>query len=203
MYFSFGFLPQQVKDYTAYTLASRYLKVEAQQPDQVYEGYEFDANILEVAKEKDISAGRFGIWKFYLTESLKGYGMTPHGFGHETWVDWGTGAAFGKGEHNILVFFAYHCGIIAAVIMMVAMLYYLFLNMKLLSKIKPGLYGNFDRAELIGIFAFSLSVIGASMVGMVLSNVSLSWFFWFCVAILVKRWSILNATLVGKKVEKK
>jgi hypothetical protein len=202
MYFSFGFLPQEVKDYTAYTLASRYLKVEDQQAIERYEGYEFEVNILEAIKEKDLSAGRFGIWKFYLEESVKGYGMTPYGFGHDTWVDWGTGVEFGKGEHNILVFFAYHCGMIAAVIMMVAILYYLFLNMKLLSKIKPGLYGNFDRAELIGIFAFSVSVIGASMIGMVLTNVSLSWFLWFTVAILVKRWSILDAAQLEKGILK-
>lgn len=201
LYLAFGFLAQEVKDYTAYTLASKYLKVEQQHAGKVYEGYEFDVNILKAVKEKDLSAGRFGIWKFYLKESMKGYGMTPQGFGHDIWVDWGTGAAFGKGEHNILVFFAYHCGIFAAVIMMVAILYYIFLNMKLLSRIKPGLYGNFDRDELIAIFAFSVTVIGVSMIGMVLSNVSLSWFLWFSVAILVKRWSILDATQVAKGVE--
>jgi hypothetical protein len=202
MYLSFGFLPQEAKDYAAYIFASRYLKVESQKAGAVYEGYEFDVDILEAIKEKDLSAGRFGIWKFYVKESLKGYGMTPHGFGHDTWVDWGTGVEFGKGEHNILVFFAYHCGIIAAGIMMVAIVYYIFLNMKLLSRTKPGLYGNYEREELIGIFAFSVSVIGVSMIGMVLSNVSLSWFFWFCVAILVKRWSILNATQLGERVER-
>jgi hypothetical protein len=200
MYLSFGFLPQQVKDYSAYTLASRYLKVESQKPGAVYEGYEFDVNILEAIKEKDVSAGRFGIWKFYLKESLNGYGMAPYGFGHDTWVDWGTGVEFGKGAHNILVYFAYHCGLFAAAIMIVAILYYIYSNIKLLSRIKPGLYGNFQREELIGIFAFTLSVIAENMIGIGLSNVSLSWFFWFCVAVLVKRRGILKVSLEnGKK----
>lgn len=198
---SFMSIPQRFKDYATFVFASRYLKAVPRASSAEYvEDFVFDSEIFEVAKRKDLSAGRFGIWKFYLKESLEGYGMSPYGFGHDTYVDWGTGAAFGKSAHNLLVYFAYQCGLITAIIMLLLIIVFIFSNMKALSKLETGLYGQFSREEIIAIFSFVVSVIAVNMLGVTIDCVELAWFFWFCVVVLVKRWGILRVRMkTGEK----
>jgi NADPH:quinone reductase-like Zn-dependent oxidoreductase len=61
-------------------------------------------------------------------------------------------------------------------------------------------HAEFSRGELIAIFSFSVSVIAVNLVGLTIACVEIAWFFWFCVAVLVKRWGILRVSMkTGEK----
>jgi len=75
----------------------------------VVEGY---LNIGRGQVEGDLSSGRFGLWAEYLADALRGYGTAPNGFGN---IPEGRPAA-----HNMVVFFAYHTGLLPTIGLVVA-----------------------------------------------------------------------------------
>lgn len=187
--FIFINMQQKFKDRMAQYVAHRYLKVE-----NVMTTQGFDEEMLAAASEKDLSTNRFGIWTYYFKESLKGYGLAPYGFGHAAEVRSSDNIIIGnmKGTHNLLLFYAYHTGLLTAGLVLLLILIYMYLNTKILLNLKTGIYDYFLREDLIAIFAFTLSVLAVNMVTTSLMNSTLAWLFWFCVAILVRRYNFLK-----------
>ena len=187
-------LPKPFKDIMARNIAWRYFK------SDIYTTEEFDLNIITAAPtKKNISSSRFEIWKAHFNESLNGFGLAPHGFGY--------GGIFGvkvnefgyiQGAHNLLFFFMLNSGIIAAILLLLLIIKYIYVNMIVLSKIKSGIYDQFTREDLIAMFSYSVAIIASSMFEGSIRNLHVAWTFWFCVAVLIKRWEILKTAVNTK-----
>jgi len=184
-------IPNEISfgDYVARKVGWRYFKIDITSAD------EFNLKRAIFAAEADISSTRFAIWKAYMRESLKGFGIAPYGFGH--------GGVCGmevdevrkgdvQGAHNIRIVFALNSGLLAALILTLLIMRYVYLNTTVLSKLRPGIYIQFGQEELIALFAFSISIIGISMFEGSIHNIHVACTFWFCVAVLLKRWDLLK-----------
>jgi len=189
------FLPKKLmyqisfKDQVARTIAWRYFKSEVSLAE------DFDLATIS-RSEGDISSNRFRIWKAYLILSLKNFGVAPQGFGH--------GGIFGvkidetghvQGAHNLFFFFAFNSGLIAALLFLALIVRYIYLNILVLSSLKPGIYGRFTREELIALFSFSVTILGISMFEGSIHNLHVASIFWFSVAVLLKRYDALHSNV--------
>lgn len=182
---SFISLSNSVKNYMVHTVANRYFKAEVRGVDDfLKEGFK---------PTRDITGGRLNIWKIYFKESLKGYGFAPNGFGHIGFIGLKIDeSGYMQSSHNLIALFAINSGIIVAAMMVLLIIHYIYLNIKMLSKLKPGVYGELTREDLIAMFCFSVSIIAESMFDTSIRNIHVAWVFWFCVALLLKRHNILD-----------
>lgn len=180
-------MPSPFKDRTAKVVAVRYFKV-----DDVSRAEDFFKCILYSNNRSDIMGDRIEVSKIFFKESLKGYGFAPYGFGFAAFESLQIDETVViQSAHNLIVLFALNSGIIVALIMVLLIIRYIYLNMKILSNLNPGVYGQFTREDLIAMFCFSVSIIAESMFDITIRNIHVAWTFWFCVALLLKRWDIL------------
>jgi|GEM_PF-3261614 len=186
------------RDHVARTVAGRYFKTD------LYASEEFTLHALRYDSTGDISSTRFDIWKAYARESLKGYGFAPYGFGYGGifGIEVDNQSGYVQGAHNMILFFALNSGVMAALGLTLLIIRYTYLNMGILSKLRPGLYDQFTREDLIAIFSFTVSIIAGSMVEGSIRNLHVAWTFWFCVAVLLKRWNIMNNSMSHMIVKK-
>lgn len=194
IYNAFMFLPTADKDKVADIVATRYLKMTTN-----IKADELNEDLLMRAQENDISAARFDMWKHFLKESLAGFGMAPNGYGHVTEIRYDRFFTQRmKRTHNIIVYYAYQGGLAVAALLVILIFLYIYSNQSVLVKVSPGSYGCFEREELIGVFAFTVSILAVSMVSLSITNLNLAWMLWFCVALMAKRWNILQSAVPSK-----
>ena len=177
---------QSFQDEIVRTVSSRIFKVDVLSLENLKAGIYTKDDILSVRKN---------IWGAYLNESYKGFGLAPYGFGY--------GGIFGiklkienqyytQGSHNMLIFFALNSGLICALLITILIIRYIYLNIKILSNLKSStIYGYFTKEDLIGVFSFTVAMIGIAMFEGSIYNVHIAIPFWFCVAVLFKRWDMI------------
>ena len=177
-------LPESSQDSLAYMVGSRYLKTG--DITNVNEFKELPSTYKYIVNRGDIFSSRPSLWRDSLKESLKGFGLAPYGFGSTS----GEGATVRA--HNIIVFYAINSGIITALLILLVIVRYIHLNIKVFTKLKPGQYGLIRGDDLTGVFCFTIAIIMASMWEGSLQNIHVAFLFWFCIAIVLKRWDLMK-----------
>jgi len=142
--------------------------------------------------EEDLSTGRFEIWKNYLIESIKGYGIAPQGFGHETKMEVLNIVYTNKGAHNIIVYFAYHVGFISAICLLILILMFFIKGFRILKNIKYCKNLLFKEYEIVALFSFLISQFAMNMVSLRIMDARYAWMFWFLIVLLIKEWNRLS-----------
>jgi len=169
--------PQSRKSEMLHTIVYRYL------------------NIGRGEVEGDLSTGRFEIWNRYLLKSLHGFGISPRGFGNLTEIEVLGRSMIDKGAHNILVYYSYHGGYITSISLLILIIKYILFGFKKLNY-EFRCKGLFQRYELIGIFAFTISILSINMVNLMIADWRTAWIFWFCVVLFLKRMNNKTGDLI-------
>ena len=123
----------------------------------------------------DISTGRFDIWLFYLKESLRGYGLTPDGFGYIShYVDPRGIEFWDKGAHNILVYYAYNFGLFAMAILIIIIIKYY----NKVSKVIMNISQIDIRIRYLTYYFWTISIIVINLGNLSIFDYRLAWVFW-------------------------
>jgi len=142
--------------------------------------------------EEDLSTGRFDIWKGYLLQSAKGFGIAPQGFGNESKIEVYDKIFTDPGVHNIIVYFAYHVGFISAICLLILMVMFSIKGFRISKNIKYCKNLVFKEYEIIGSFAFVISQFAMNMGSLRVMDARYAWIFWFFIAFLIKEWNRLS-----------
>ena len=174
-------LPSSIKFDLMKTIAARYLK---------HTDFEDNSNIdtaISLVGQRDLSAGRFDIWKSYITDSFNGFGLAPRGFGASSDIFVVNRYEKDKGAHNIFVLFTYHGGLLTGLSMIAMLFIYLrwgwILGKRPPKEMLAGLDINVGR----GVYIYTVALIAFNTVGLAMSEPRLAWFFWFCVIVVARR----------------
>lgn len=143
--------------------------------------------------EQDLSTGRFDIWKEYLLQSAKGFGIAPQGFGHEITIKMYGTDRINKGAHNIIVYYAYHVGYISAICLLILILMFFIKGFRILKNIKFSKNLLFKEYEIVGSFAFVISQFAMNMGSLRIEEARYAWTFWFLIVFLIKEWNKLSS----------
>jgi hypothetical protein len=142
----------------------------------------------------DVTEGRFDIWRTYLSESRRGLGLAPNGFGHALPMRHQGLSAPGFPPHNIVAYYAYHGGLLAAFFLLALTGWFAVKGVRVLSRDRPTRFMEIQDHVLIGGFAFVMSVIGISLLTTTAhaNDLRLGWVFWLIVVILVGRFRVVG-----------
>ena len=188
-------LSESSQDSLAYLIGHRYLKTG--DITNVDEFKELPSTYKSL-NTSGIFSSRPSLWVKHLKESLEGFGLAPNGFGYVGFR--GGGSIESQSSHSIIVFFALNSGIITAFLMLLVIIRYVHLNIRVFAKLKLEQYGLIRGDDLTGVFCFTIAIIIASMWEGSLQNIHLAFLFWFCTAIVLKRWDLMKKATMKKYV---
>ncbi len=185
---AFFLIPQAVKNELIGVFAWRYLKLR-----NISSVGELQDSFDEVGGgEQDLSAGRFEIWQSYFQDAMSGLGLAPDGMGGAADVYTSLhGYQPGYPAHNTVAYLSYQAGYVAAIAYVLIVGFFLYQGFRYLPR-RQNPDNIFDKSDLVAIFAFTTGIIAVGLVGGPLKDYRLAWFFWFGVAVLVRRWSELT-----------
>ena len=185
---AFVLIPQSVKTEFIKIFAWRYLKLR-----NISSIQELQSNLGQIgASEQDLSSSRFEIWMDYFQDAVSGLGLAPDGLGGAADVYTSLhGYQPGFPAHSSVAYLSYQAGYVAAIAYVLIGGLFLYQGFRYLPR--QSNHGSvFQPAAIIAIFAFTVGIIAVGLVGGPLKDYRLSWFFWFSVAILIRRWSYLT-----------
>lgn len=189
---AFVVIPQSVLNEFINIIAWRYLKIQ-----NISSFEELQSSFGQVGQRQDLSAGRFAIWQSYFQDAVSGLGLAPDGLGGAAEVYTPLqGYLPGFPAHNTVAYLSYHAGYVASI--SYVLIVGLFLYQGFRSLPCRGRHDSvFETVDLVAIFAFTVGIIAVGLVGGPLKDYRLAWFFWFSVAVLVRRWSALTNVKTG------
>ncbi|WP_251952458.1 hypothetical protein [Salinibacter ruber] len=185
--FAFYVIPASAKNALVKTFAWRYLKIQ-----DVSSLQELQTNFASAEQKQDLSAGRFDIWGSYFQDAVSGLGLAPDGLGGAANVYTPLhGYRPGFPAHNTVAYLSYHAGYVAAIAYVLIVGFFLYQGFRYLPR-QRWQNGVFEKADLVALFSFVVGIIAVGLVGGPLKDFRLAWFFWFSVAVLIRRWSTLT-----------
>jgi hypothetical protein len=180
-------IPQSILNEFIKIFAWRYLKFK-----NISSLEELQSSFGQAKRAQDVSAGRFGIWQSYFQDAASGLGLAPDGMGGAAEVYMPLhGYQPGFPAHNTVAYLSYHAGYFAAIAYVLIVGLFLYQGFRYLPS-RRRQDNVFETADLVAIFAFTVGIIAVGLVGGPLKDYRLAWFFWFSVAVLLRRWSALT-----------
>ena len=139
---------------------------------------------IKVSGSKDISAGRFIIWKNYILEGIKYPIVTPY-FGTKGPDIIYKDSVINRPAHNIFAHYVYKVGLPAALCVLGLILLFIIKGWKWIKHQKYTLSSEYlKQFEAIAIYVFVIGIIATEFVGGVIDRSEIiSWFFWTLVVI--------------------
>lgn len=155
------------------------------------------ARDVEIGGAKDVTAGRFDLWKGYLSAGLEYPLVTPY-FGNRPsiYIE-AMGREVEFSPHNSVVHYIYFVGLPAGIALTLLMVFFVAKGWNALKLVDRGVNTGLKPFQGAAVFAFVLSVFAVEMVGGPLtSSVAFAWFFWALVTIF-----LYGSSLIKKNVE--
>ncbi|MDA7662199.1 hypothetical protein N8609_02420 [Verrucomicrobia bacterium] len=188
----FGALSSNLKAELLDTFSRRILKLTGVNTSNVLTLEMF----LAAGSEKEgLDSGRFEIWRFYLGEAVRGYGLSRKGLGYDPVFRLSESDTISKGKHNIVVYFFYEFGVLAGflLVLIVARGLFLYFCIPPPSGRTQQLYSYY--AIEVGLFGFAFGMLLNSMVGLRVFLPTVAWFCWFSVVVVLRFREMLNDKL--------
>ncbi len=189
---AFVLAPSNLKADLVGRFVSRFLKV-----SNVVSISEINSSLFEVAgsEGEDVGSGRFEIWSLYMRESVKGFGFSRNGFGHDPQIYMTADELKSKGKHNIIVYVAYEFGIFAGLVAVILLGKFIYVEVFHRNRKWVEEYSYRTEPECIAMVSFVCATISTAMVGTAILMTSVAFVFWFCVAALCKERDRINWAL--------
>lgn len=183
--FIYQAMNDEQKTLLIYTFSIRFLKLPAYSWSDVIDNFSH----LQASGGKDISAGRFELWRGYIKD-VADTPIVSDNYGHKHWTYLtAIGRKIDYPAHNSIAHYTYYAGYIAGISLVLMILYFIRGTFKYKNRLIYYIIAkkyNLQEYEFYGILAFIYAIIGNEMVGGPLSNGKFSWFWWLLVVFVLK-----------------
>jgi hypothetical protein len=175
------------------TLAARFLK---QTNVRDVEDLRLALDVVTSGAGDDITEGRFDIWQMYVAQTPDGLGFAPAGFGHAPPMRIEGRSTVGFPPHNLLVYYGYHGGLLSALSILGLIAWFGLAGFAFVSQRLPRQFHLLDDYQLIGGYAFILSVTTISLVTTTAhaNDLRVGWVYWMVAVVIVRRFRISRST---------
>jgi len=192
--FIYQFMNKEQKVLFIYTFSMRFLKLPAYSWRDVIDNFSY----IQSSGGKDISAGRFELWKAYIKDVVD-TPIVSDNYGHKHWTYLSAlGRKIDYPAHNSIAHYSYYAGYIAGISLLLIILY--FIRGTFIYKNRIIYYNTAQKYkikwyEFNGILSYIYAIIVNEMVGGPLSNAKFSWFWWLLVVFVLK---VINESRMEK-----